>query len=218
MTKPNKVLRFHEIQEFRALEPTEESGHIVEGYAIIYEERTNVGGWFMEIIKRGALDGADLKDVPLFIHHQDRKIPLARSRNNNGNSTMQLTVDNKGLHFRAELDVENNSEAKALYSAVKREDITGMSFAFRTSEENWSDLDEELPTREIIKYEKIYEISALYSPQYDGANINARDESLDSEDKAALDNAKSESLDNDQNEKDLELRKAIEMELINSVN
>ncbi|WP_202882541.1 HK97 family phage prohead protease [Gracilibacillus saliphilus] len=200
------IIRFNEIEEFRALEPTEDTGYTVEGYAVVYEQKTNVGGWFQEIIKRGALDGADLKDVPLFIHHQQRKIPLARSRNNNGNSTMQLTVDEKGLFFRAELDVENNSEAKALYSSIKRKDITGMSFAFRAKDEKWVDLDKELPTREIHKFEKIFEISALYSPQYEGANINARSESLDSEDKLALENARAKELDNSDKEQ-LELEK-----------
>lgn len=207
-----KIIRFNEIEEFRALEPTEDTGHIVEGYAIVYEQVTNVGGWFKEIIKRGALDGADLKDVPLFIHHNQRKIPLARSRNNNGNSTMQLTVDEKGLFFRAELDVENNSEAKALYSAIKRKDITGMSFSFRAKDEKWIELDSPLPTREIHKFEKVYEISALYSPQYEGTNINARSESLDSEDKLALDNARATELDSSDDEQ-LELEK-IKLEIL----
>lgn len=201
----DKIIRFNEIQEFRALEPTEETGYIVEGYAVVYEEKTNIGGWFYEIIKRGALDGADLKDVPLFIHHQQRKIPLARSRNNNANSTMKLTVDDRGLFFRAELDVENNAEAKALYSAVKRKDITGMSFAFRAKDEKWVDLDSDMPTREIYKFDKIYEISALYSPAYEGANINARDETLDSVDKLALENARSKESDNSKEQ--LELQK-----------
>ncbi|MFC4389136.1 HK97 family phage prohead protease [Gracilibacillus marinus] len=207
-----KIIRFNEIEEFRALEPTEDTGHIVEGYAIVYEQVTNVGGWFKEIIKRGALDGADLKDVPLFIHHNQRKIPLARSRNNNGNSTMQLTVDEKGLFFRAELDVENNSEAKALYSAIKRKDITGMSFSFRAKDEKWIELGSPLPTREIHKFEKVYEISALYSPQYEGTNINARSESLDSEDKLALDNARATELDSSDDEQ-LELEK-IKLEIL----
>ena len=108
--------RFYELQEIRALEPSdEESEAIVEGFAIPYEVETNVGNWFIEVIKRGALDGADLKDVPFFIHHNGRAIPLARSRNNNANSSMQLMVTERGLEFRTKLDIENNAEAKALY-------------------------------------------------------------------------------------------------------
>lgn len=199
--RDNKLNRYFEIQEVRALDPTaDEPGAMIEGFVIPYGVETKVGNWFIEIIKRGALDGADLKDVPLFIHHNGRTIPLARSRNNNTNSTMQLIVDDKGLSFKAKLDIENNAEAKALYSAVKRQDVTGMSFSFTVKEENWLNLDTNMPTREIVKFKKIYEISALWSPQYEETNIMAaRDESLDSVDKQALDNARSQ-LDNSKSE------------------
>lgn len=191
--------RYSEVIELRAVEPTEDTGYTIEGYAIVYDQMTSIGGWFNEVVRRGALDGADLTDVPLFVHHQKEKIPLARSRRNNGKSTMTLTPDNKGLHFKAELDVENNSESKALYSAVSRGDVSGVSFAFRIKEEKWLNMDKPVPTREILKFEKIGEISALWSPAYKGTNIEARDGELDSSDKLALDNARS-ALDSDKNE------------------
>lgn len=184
-----RTLRFNEIRELRAAEPTDDKAATVEGYAIVYGEETNIGGWFRETIRQGALEGANLKDVPFFIHHQRNKIPLARSRNNNANSTLQLKPDSRGLFFRAELDIENNSEARALYSAVKREDISGMSFAFTVVEETWRDKNEDVPLREIVRFDRIFEISALSSPQYQGSDINARSEALDSADKQALENA-----------------------------
>lgn len=202
--KADKTRRYNEIKEFRALEPQEnDNKYIIEGYAVIYGERTQIGNFFYEIVKQGALDGADLTDVPLFVHHNNNKIPLARSRNNNGNSTMTLTPDNRGLFFSAELDVENNAEARALYSAVKRGDITGMSYAFNVKEEVWKDVDTEMPTREIEKFNKIYEISALWSPQYEGTNISARDGELDSSDKKALESALS-TLESEKRERELE--------------
>ncbi len=209
--KEMQIKRYYEIREIRALDPTDDDpSATVEGLAIPYEVYTNVGGWFKEIIKRGALDGADLKDVPLFIHHQSRAIPLARSRNNNNNSTMQLTVENRGLNFMAKLDIENNADAKALYSGVKRGDVTGMSYAFSVKEEKWLDLDSDLPTREIYKFQKIYEISALWSPQYEETSIMARANALDSVDKVALESAQA-SLESEKNEQRWlsELKKSI---------
>ena len=206
--------RFCEINELRATDPTENTGYVVEGYAIVYEQEASIGGWFNEIVKRGALDGADLTDVPLFIHHESRSIPLARSRRNNGSSTMTLTPDDKGLHFRAELDVENNTEAKSLYSAVGRGDISGMSYSFRVKEEKWLNMDTPIPTREVHKFKKIGELSALWSPAYDGTNIEARDGELDSSDKAALDNARS-TLDSEKNGLELRKRKIIMMKARN---
>lgn len=202
----DRLKRYFEIQEIRAAEPTDEEPEaIFEGFAIPYEVKSNVGGWFEEIIKRGALDGADVKDVPLFIHHQGRAIPLARSRNNNVNSSMQLIVDDRGLSFRTKLDIDKNTEARALYSAVKRQDITGMSFSFTVKEEKWFNLDTDLPTREIHKFNKIYEISALWSPQYEETNIMARDKALDSADKLALENARSRKLESSSEQRSNEL-------------
>jgi len=203
--KVPEALRFNryiETGELRAVEPRDDETYPIEGYAIVYEERTNIGGWFEEVVKSGAVNGADLTDVPFFIHHQQNKIPLARSRRNNGNSTMTLTPDTKGLQFRADLDGKRNTEAKALYSAVERKDITGMSYRFSVKEERWSRLDTDLPLREIIRFGKIGEISALWSPQYDGTSIKeARAEALDSADRAALDSARA-TLESEKNEQE----------------
>ena len=165
--------------EFRA---DEETGNTIIGRPIVYDQKTNLG-YFEEVIERGALNGANLKDVLFFVNHDTSKIPLARSRNNNKSSTMQLRVDNNGLEIEAKLDVENNSEAKSLYSAISRGDITGMSFMFNIDEEEWENLDSDLPLRHIKKISIVREVSAVCFPAYEATSINARD-------KVALDNAK----------------------------
>ena len=127
-----------------------ESGDIITGRPIVYNSRTNLG-FFDEVIEAGALDSADLTDVRFLVNHDVSKIPLARSRRNNGNSTMKLTPDASGLNIVVRLDTENNSEAKALYSAVQRGDITGMSFMFSVDSEEWDDLESDHPLRRIKK-------------------------------------------------------------------
>lgn len=162
---------------------------IVEGYASVYNQQTNIGDWFYEIIERGAFDNTDLTDVLLFTNHDMNKIPLARSRKNNGNSTMQLTPDEIGLKMRANIDIENNAEAKTLNSAIQRGDIDGMSFRFLIGDEEWTDLDTDMPTRHIKSISKVIEVSAVNIPAYDGTSIYMRsgDVSLDNE-RQALDN------------------------------
>ena len=101
-------------------------------------------------------------------------IPLARSRNNNDNSTMQMTPDAEGLLLnRVALDGENNAEARALYSAVQRGDISGMSFMFSVAEETWENLESDYPTRHITKIASIVEVSAVTFPADDDTEINA---------------------------------------------
>lgn len=161
-----------------------EQGNIITGRPIIYNSRTNLG-YFDEVIESGALDGADLTDVRFLVNHDTSKIPLARSRRNNGNSTMKLTPDFEGLNLDfVKLDVENNMDARALYSAVQRGDISGMSFMFSIDDEEWEDLESDHPTRHIKKIGSVVEISAVTFPAYEATSINARS-------KEALDNARS---------------------------
>ncbi|MBR2540408.1 MAG: HK97 family phage prohead protease [Mogibacterium sp.] len=162
--------------EVRALDDSEEKGSVITGRPIVYESVTDLG-WFDEIIDRGALDGADLSDVRFLVNHDISNIPLARSRRNNGNSTMQLSTDYEGMSISAELDTENNAEARALYSAVKRGDVTGMSFMFSIDDEEWENLESDHPTRHIIKIGSVVEVSAVTFPAYDSTSINARSSS-----------------------------------------
>lgn len=188
--------------EFRAAGADEgNSGHIVEGLAAVYEQETRITdafGDFVEVIRAGAFDETDFSDVRLLVNHDFNGIALARSRRNNKSdkpNTMQLTVDDNGVHISADLDTENNEQARALYSAISRGDMDGMSFCFFVSEDNqrWSKNDG-IVKREILKVDKVIEVSAVNFPAYAGTNINSR--SLDS-DRRALENARA-ALDNAQ--------------------
>ena len=158
--------------EVRA-EASEEHGAYLTGRAIVYGQRTDLG-YCDEIIEAGALDNTDLKDVRFLVNHNTDMIPLARSRNNNANSTMQLSVDEEGLVIRADLDVENNADAKALYSAVNRGDISGMSFMFTVDADSWDDVSAEHPTRRIREIGNVFEVSAVTFPAYSQTTIQAR--------------------------------------------
>lgn len=169
-----------------------ENGSIITGRPIVYNSRTDLG-FFDEIIESGALDNTDLTDVRFLVNHDVSKIPLARSRRNNGNSTMHLTVDALGMGIRVTLDTENNSEARALYSAVQRGDITGMSFMFGIRGEKWDDLESDHPTRRITDISTVVEVSAVTFPAYESTEINARSKSALENARAALENAKQQS-------------------------
>lgn len=155
---------------------------IVTGRPIVYNSRTDLG-YFDEVIESGALDKTDLRDVRFLVNHDTSRIPLARSRNNNANSTMQLMVDEQGMAIRVNLDTKNNSEARNLYSAIERGDITGMSFMFGIDDEEWENLDSDHPVRHIKSISTVVEVSAVTFPAYEASSINVRN-------KEALDNAK----------------------------
>lgn len=165
-------------------ENTEEHGDHIVGMPIVFGQRTNLG-FFDEVIDQHALDNTDLRDVRFLVNHDTSKIPLARSRNNNANSTMQMEVTEEGMNIRVDLDTENNSEARNLYSAIKRGDISGMSFAFLVDGDAWEDLESDHPLRTITSISRVFEVSAVTFPAYEATSISARD------DLAALESARS---------------------------
>ena len=152
----------------------EEHGNFLEGTPIVYDSWTDLG-WYDEMIDRGALVNTDLRDVRFLVNHNTDMIPLARSRNNNENSTMQMSVDDEvGMNIRVNLDTENNAEAKALYSAVERGDISGMSFMFQVDSDSWEDVDTDHPKRHIRAIRRVMEVSAVTFPAYEATSIQTR--------------------------------------------
>ena len=177
--------------EIRAEETDREdrAGRIT-GTPIVFNQWTD-RGWCMEQIAPGALNQTDLRDVKFLVGHAYDSVPLARSRNNNENSTMQMTVTERGMEIRVDLDIQNNPRAKELYSGIKRGDISGMSFAFYVDKDRWDDIDTDMPKRTIESISKVVEVSAVAFPQYEGTDLQAasQDRSLDSG-RASLESAR----------------------------
>lgn len=179
---------------------------ILEGYALVFGEPTMIGTeerGFYEVIDRKALDGADLKDVPLKWNHSDTPFVLARTRN----KSLELKVDEKGLFIRAKLlpDVQQHRD---IYSMVKNGLVDRMSFAF-SIDEHIIDRSGKVPTRTITKIGKVWDVSAVTTPAYDATEIHARSLDLvETELKKLLDSeTEKRSL-----EKELENQKALELE------
>lgn len=153
--------------EIRALDG---DGMTVEGRAIIYDTPALMYEWdgvkFYEVIARGALDGADMKDVAFKYNHSDAVMIMARTRN----KTLELNPDDQGLLIRAAL--ANTTQGRDLYELIKRGDVDKMSFAFTVREESY---DKETRTRKILKFKKIWDVSAVDTPAYSDTHISARD-------------------------------------------
>lgn len=150
---------------------------IVEGYAVVFDSPATHG--FTEIIKKGAFDNCDMKDVPLKYNHDDSHLILARTRNN----SLQLEVDDKGLKIRAKLiDTTSNID---IYKSLKAGLLDKMSFAFTVSDEEW---DAKTDTRTITGIDCLYDVSVVDTPFYDTTEIYARALSTLDNEKKKLDN------------------------------
>lgn len=147
------------------------SDMVLVGTPVVFEQPTTIymedGSSYTEIIHRGALDQCNLTDSTLKVNHDDAMMPLARTP-----KTMTLEVTEQGLLMRASL-ASDNPVSLATYSAVKRGDLSGMSFAFVVAE-NGSSYDPDTNTRHITTIAKILECSIVEHPAYPTASVEAR--------------------------------------------
>ena len=154
------------------------------GQPVVFDQKTDIAGLWSESIAPGAIDTETLRDVRLLINHDFSGVPLARSRRNNANSTMRATFNDFAVDMEADLDAKNPKVIE-VDSAIKRGDITGMSFAFLVDGEEWDDLDTDYPHRTITHVSVIYEFSICTFPAYEGTSVASR--SLDSGKKSLAD-------------------------------
>lgn len=188
MSKPELEKRFYDF-EIRATE-SDDGEAIITGRPIVYNSQTNLG-YYDEIIAQGALDRTDLTDVRFLVNHDTDMIPLARSRRNNGNNTMQFSVDERGLNLEwVKLDTKNNATARALVSAIERGDISGMSFMFSVQADEWEELESDHPKRTITKIGSVVEVSAVTFPAYAATEIYARSREAVETARSALEKAR----------------------------
>ena len=145
----------------------------IDGKPIVFNQKTDIGGMWEESIAPGAIKEEALKDVRLLVNHNFDELPLARSRRNNKNSTMRLTIEELDVAMEADLDSKNPRALEA-DSAIKRGDVTGMSFAFLVDGDEWTDLDTDYPKRRITSISWIGEVSLCTFPAYEGTSVASR--------------------------------------------
>ncbi len=143
---------------------------LVSGYPVVYDSPTVIfeyeGIKYSEMIKRGALDGADMSDVPFKYNHSSDVMVMARTRNR----TLSLVIDEKGLKMTANL--ARTTAGRDLYELIRRKDIDKMSFAFMVERDSY---DVQTRTRVIEKIKRLGDVSAVDSPAYEKATISVRD-------------------------------------------
>lgn len=164
--KSEKQRIFLELRNATAVE--ENNQMILEGYAAVFDSPTKYeicGLEYTEVIARGAFDGAIMKDCCLKYNHNDAALILARTRG----GSLELTVDNIGLRFKAKLF--NTSVARDVYTLVKEGGIDKCSFSFLCKESSY---DVDTRTRTIIKFKELFDVSVVDIPAYDDTSVEAR--------------------------------------------
>ena len=163
MTKPDAEKRTVSLPvEHRA----SANGNTVVGYAAVFGETTDIGGFFREVIARGAFTKTlQTADVRAYYGHERARL-LGRS----SAGTLRLAEDAKGL--AVEIDLPDTSDGRDVRTLIERGDITGMSFGFIVTRQEWDETGD-IPTRTIFEVE-LREVSIVSEPAYDGTSLALR--------------------------------------------
>lgn len=149
------------------------TGRTITGRAVVYGDTYQLWEDCYETIMPNALDGADMSDVVALFNHEDEML-LARSTN--GQGTLTLTIDEKGLVYSFE--APNTTAGNDTLENVKLRNIQGSSFAFTVAEENWIYDQPQadgttIDLRQIVKIAKVYDVSPVVFPAYAETDVMA---------------------------------------------
>ena len=137
----------------------------LKGYAAVFNRDTTIGDYFIEKIAPGAFDKALHDDVRALVNHDPGRV-LGRTKS----GTLRLDVDARGL--KVEIDVPDTMDGRDLWTLVERGDVSGMSFGFRVTKQEWDETGD-LPVRTIHEVE-LFEVSAVAFPAYDDTTLAVR--------------------------------------------
>lgn len=149
---------------------------LLRGTAIVVGVPSQDLGGFVEIIEPSALERTFREGIDLraFVDHDPSRI-LGRLTA----KTLRAWVDEVGL--QTEIDPPDTSAGNDIVESVRRGDVTGMSFAFRTkdSDPEWVKWEAERPpiVRRILDM-RVYEVGPVSMPAYVQTDVSVAQRSL----------------------------------------
>lgn len=158
------IKRIYDV-ELRAVE---NDSREVEGYAVVFNTKTDLG-WFTEEIDRDAFRNTDMSNVYLLFNHDANNVLAGTS-----NGSLNMFIDEKGLFQKSQ--IIDTSLGEDILKLVKNNLINKMSFAFTIDEdggEEWIS-GREKDHRIIRKIDKLFDVSLVTYPAYEQTSAYAR--------------------------------------------
>lgn len=135
------------------------------GYAAVWNSDTTIGDYFVERIAPNAFTKALRGDILALVNHDSGRV-IGRTKS----GTLRLAQDDHGL--KVEIDVPDTTDGNDLWKLVERGDVTGMSFSFRATRQEW-DESGDIPHRTVVEAE-LYEVTATPIPAYPDTSLALR--------------------------------------------
>jgi HK97 family phage prohead protease len=138
----------------------------IAGHAAIYNSMSGDLGGFREIIAPGTFRRAVQEDDVRALWNHDANWVLGRNRAN----TLTLTEDSRGLAY--EVEPPDAQWVRDHMLTIRRGDVTGSSFGFRTINDRWATQNGE-NIRTLLEVE-LFDVSPVTYPAYAATSVSAR--------------------------------------------
>lgn len=143
----------------------ETGGRVITGYPIVFNSPSTDLGGFIEFVDQDALKDVSMDDVYLIYGHDFNNV-LARV----DAGTLELTIDETGLLFRATLP--NTTLANDVLENIRVGNIRGMSFGFTVDDELWKwSANAETDIRYVKHIDQLFEITLTPVPAYKDTTV-----------------------------------------------
>ncbi len=154
-----------EIRKNESGEPT----HFV-GDAIVYNQRSEDFGGFVEVIKPEALKDTRMGDVVGLFNH-DSSIILGRSTA----GTLKLIRNSDRLSYEIPYDAEDPDHLRVMRKIEKGE-VSGSSFQFRFAREGYRyvEADDEVIERQVTNIRELFDVGPVTFPAYQQTSASKR--------------------------------------------
>lgn len=168
------------VEELRVAVVGDGESPAIEGYAAVFNKRSEVLYDFVEQIEAGFFAPALKQDIRALWNHNPDK-PLGRTKN----KTLTLAEDERGLSVR--IVPPDTQWGRDAVTAIQRGDVTQMSFGFsvRKGGDAWVTEKNGLKVRTLKAggIERLYDVSPVTFPAYPqtSAQVRAMVESMTAE-------------------------------------
>lgn len=145
----------------------QEDKPILSGYVTKFNKLSEEMWGFREQVAPGAFKKSleERKVLSFWNHNSDFVL------GNTENDTLKLSEDERGLKF--ELELPDTTAGKDARTLIKRGDVKGMSFGFRTLKDQWDESDPKNVIRTLLEV-RLYEVSPTAMPAYPQSSVAAR--------------------------------------------
>jgi HK97 family phage prohead protease len=163
--------RLFQIEDFEVREDAD--GMHLEGYAALFNSRSENLGGFTETIQPGAFRASlKARNNVFLLYNHDTNAVLASTRA----GTLTLSEDERGLKIAA--SIAPTSTGRDVSVLVKRGDLSGFSFGFSMPARGGDEWNAE-GTERVLKSVRLHEVSLTPMPAYTGTNGTATVRGLD---------------------------------------